>query len=63
MQAIGFLADFTLFIISAALFNQLQQPGRPIQIFQFMYFFSSFWNQFGPNSTTFLLSAEVDFHP
>jgi hypothetical protein len=59
MQSIGFLADFILFIISAALFNTLQQPGRPVKIFQFMYFFSSFWNQFGPNSTTFLLAAEV----
>jgi MFS family permease len=59
MQSIGFLADFILFVISAALFNQLQQPGGPIKVFQFLYFFSSFWNQFGPNSTTFLLAAEV----
>jgi Sugar (and other) transporter len=59
MQAIGFAADFILFIIPAALFNQLQQPGGPIKVFQFMYFFSSFWNQFGPNATTFLLAAEV----
>lgn len=59
MQAIGFLADFTLFIISASLFSKLQKPGTPVKIFQFMYFFSSFWNQFGPNSTTFLLAAEV----
>jgi len=59
MQAIGFLADFILFIIPAALFNTLQKPGTLIKVFQFIYFFSSFWNQFGPNSTTFLLAAEV----
>ena len=59
MQAIGFIADFILFIISAILFDPLQKPGAPIKVFQFLYFFSSFWNQFGPNSTTFLLAAEV----
>jgi MFS family permease len=59
MQAVGFLADFILFVISAALFNTLQTPGTSVKVFQFMYFFSSFWNQFGPNSTTFLLAAEV----
>lgn len=59
MQSIGFLADFILFVISAALFTKLEQPGGPIKVFQFLYFFSSFWNQFGPNSTTFLLAAEV----
>ena len=26
---------------------------------QFLYFFSSFWNQFGPNCTTWLVAAEV----
>lgn len=29
------------------------------KVFQFIYFFSSFWNQFGPNCTTFLVAAEV----
>jgi hypothetical protein len=59
MQAVGFIAIFILFIISAAFFDTLQKPGTPVKIFQFMYFFSSFWSQFGPNSTTFLLAAEV----
>ncbi len=59
MQTVGFLADFILFIIPAALYNQLLHPGAPIKTFQFIYFFSSFWNQFGPNATTFLLAAEV----
>jgi len=59
MQAIGFLADFILFVIGAAIYPQLTQPGTGIKVFQFMYFFSSFWSQFGPNGTTFLLAAEV----
>jgi len=59
MQAIEFLADFILFIIPATLFTSLSQPGTPIKVIQFVYFFSSFWNQFGPNTTTFLLAAEV----
>ena len=28
-----------------------------IGVFQFIYFFSSFWGQFGPNCTTFLLAG------
>ena len=59
MQAVGFLAIFVIFIISAALFSKLEKPGTPVKIFQFLYFFSSFWSQFGPNGTTFLLAAEV----
>jgi Sugar (and other) transporter len=59
MQSVGFIIDFILFVIPAATFNHLQHPGAPIKGFQFMYFFSSFWNQFGPNATTFLLAAEV----
>ena len=59
MQANGFAADFILFIIGAALFNTLTVPGSGIKAFQAIYFLSSFFNQFGPNSTTFLLAAEV----
>jgi len=59
MQSIGFLADFALFIAGAAAYDTLTKPGSGVKLFQFIYFFSSFWNQFGPNSTTFLLAAEV----
>ena len=59
MQANGFIADFILFIIGASLFGPLTQPGGGIKAFQAIYFLSSFFNQFGPNSTTFLLAAEV----
>jgi hypothetical protein len=59
MQMVGFLVNFILYIIPSAMFNTLQKPGTPIKILQFLYFFSSFWSQFGPNTTTFLLAAEV----
>ena len=59
MQAVGFLAIFVIFVISAAKFHELQEPGAPVKVFQFLYFFASFWSQFGPNGTTFLLAAEV----
>jgi len=58
MQAVGFLMDFILFIIPAGIYRALSLKSN-IGIFQFIYFFSSFWNQFGPNCTTFLLAAEV----
>ena len=59
MQAIGFLAIFVLFIIPAIMYDTLTKPGPGIKAFQFPYFFSSFWSQFGPNGTTFLLAAEL----
>lgn len=58
MQALGFLMDFLLFLLPALFYTQLLRPDN-ISTFQFLYFFSSFWNQFGPNCTTFLLAAEV----
>lgn len=59
MQANGFVADFILFILGAALYGPLTKAGAGIKGFQAIYFLSSFFNQFGPNSTTFLLAAEV----
>ncbi|KAL0038700.1 hypothetical protein WJX79_003808 [Trebouxia sp. C0005] len=59
MQAIGFLADFILFLLPAALWGTLTGSVTGTKVFQFIYFFSSFWNQFGPNCTTFLVAAEV----
>lgn len=57
MQATGFLADFILFLLPAVLWDQLTGSKRGTKIFQFIYFFSSFWNQFGPNCTTFLVAG------
>lgn len=58
MQAMGFTWMFILFGASAIWYNQLTQPQH-IHVFQFLYYFSSFWGQFGPNATTWLLPAEL----
>jgi sugar phosphate permease len=58
MMIVGFLADFVLFIIPA--FNYAYYTSKDgIHKFQAMYFLSSFFNQFGPNSVSFLVAAEV----
>jgi Sugar (and other) transporter len=58
MQMVGFLMDFILFVIPAFKLNfYLEKPN--VHGFQAMYFLSSFFNQFGPNSVTFLVAAEV----
>jgi MFS family permease len=59
MMIVGFMADFILFLIPAFAYNYFTSPGAPIHGFQAMYFLSSFFNQFGPNSVTFLVAAEV----
>jgi hypothetical protein len=58
MMIIGFLADFILFIVPAFNFEFFTTPGH-VHAFQAMYFLSSFFNQFGPNSVSFLVAAEV----
>lgn len=59
MQAVGFIMSFILFIIAASIFPILNKKGPGAHGFEFIYFFSSFWIQFGPNSTTFLVAGEV----
>ncbi|KAF3175513.1 hypothetical protein TWF225_002741 [Orbilia oligospora] len=58
MQIVGFMFDFILFIIPAFAFKYFTSREH-IYGFQAMYFLSSFFNQFGPNSVTFLVAAEV----
>ena len=58
MQLIGFIFVAALFYIGAGAYIPLTKPGG-IHAFQFIYFFSSFWGQFGPNCTTFLLAGEL----
>jgi len=58
MMIIGFLCDFILFIVPAFRYDYYTSPAG-IHAFQAMYFLSSFFNQFGPNSVTFLVAAEV----
>lgn len=50
--------DFIFFVIPAFHFEYYTSPAH-IKEFQTMYFLSSFFNQFGPNSVTFLVAAEV----
>jgi hypothetical protein len=58
MQIIGFMLDFILFIVPAFHYDYYKEAAH-IHSFQAMYFLSSFFNQFGPNSVTFLVAAEV----
>lgn len=58
MQIIGFIADFICFVIPAFDYEYYAN-GPGVHKFMAMYFLSSFFNQFGPNSVTFLVAAEV----
>lgn len=58
MQQIGFLVCFLAFVIPAFNYEYYTSPAG-IHSFQALYFLSSFFNQFGPNSVTFLVAGEV----
>jgi MFS family permease len=58
MMIVGFMCDFILFIVPAFKYEFFTRPAH-IHGFQAMYFLSSFFNQFGPNSVTFIVAAEV----
>jgi hypothetical protein len=58
LQQLGFLMDFVLFVVPGWHYSYYTTKAH-IGAFQTMYFLSSFFNQFGPNSTTFLVAAEV----
>lgn len=58
MQIVGFAADFILFVVPAFNYRFFTSAGH-IHAFQAIYFLSSFFNQFGPNSVSFLVAAEV----
>ncbi|KAJ9091458.1 hypothetical protein QFC19_009101 [Naganishia cerealis] len=58
MQCVGFFFNFLLFLLPAVLYDYLREPAH-IHGFQAIYFLSGFFQQFGPNCTTFLIAAEV----
>ncbi|KAL3418655.1 inorganic phosphate transporter 1-6 [Phlyctema vagabunda] len=58
MMQVGFLVCFITFVIPAFAYKHYTSISG-IKSFQAMYFLSSFFNQFGPNSVTFLVAAEV----
>lgn len=49
---------FIMFVVPAFNYQYYTSPAG-IRAFQAMYFLSSFFNQFGPNSVTFLVAGEV----
>jgi len=57
MMIVGFSMMFILFLACGAAYETLVSDY--IRLFQFLYFFSSFWNQFGPNCVTWLVAGEV----
>ena len=58
MQQVGFFMCFIMFVIPAFKYDYYTSPAG-IHAFQAMYFLSSFFNQFGPNSVSFLVAGEV----
>ncbi|KAI0176363.1 MFS general substrate transporter [Hypoxylon sp. FL1284] len=58
MQQVGFLMCFIMFVVPAFNYEYYTSPAG-VHAFQAMYFLSSFFNQFGPNSVTFLVAGEV----
>ncbi|KAK3363105.1 major facilitator superfamily domain-containing protein [Lasiosphaeria hispida] len=58
MQQVGFLMCFVMFVVPAFHYYYYTSP-MGVRSFQAMYFLSSFFNQFGPNSVTFLVAGEV----
>ena len=47
-----------IFAFVAGFYDKLIQKPH-IHVFQFMYYFSSFWALYGSHTTSFLLAAEV----
>mmetsp|Transcript_7587 Transcript_7587/g.12258 ORF Transcript_7587/g.12258 Transcript_7587/m.12258 type:complete len:585 (+) Transcript_7587:130-1884(+) len=58
LQSIGMFFTFVLFLICGLLYDTLAKPEN-IGYFQALYYLSSFFGQFGPNSTTWLLPSEL----
>ncbi|KAJ5738813.1 hypothetical protein N7493_001968 [Penicillium malachiteum] len=58
MQILGFIMCFVLYAIPGFKYAYYTD-SKHIKAFQAMYFLGSFFNQFGPNSVTFLVAAEV----
>lgn len=57
MQVVGFFMMFACFLPIGIAYDTLINDA--IGALQFLYFFSSFWIQFGPNCTTFLVAGEM----
>ncbi len=58
LQVNGFLWIFSLFLICGLAYPKLTSSQGKLKWFQALYYLSSFWGQFGPNATTFVLASE-----
>lgn len=58
LQSLGFACISTLYLCLAAAYDSLSSPAH-VHWFQALYFLSTFFTQFGPNCTTFLISGEL----
>ncbi len=49
------------YVVSATCLSVVNADKRAAgaKAFQFIYFFASFWNQFGPNCTSFLVAGKI----
>jgi hypothetical protein len=60
MMGVGFLMMSLLFLVCGAAFGPLTSTTAGLHAFQALYMLSSFWNQFGPNCTTWLVAGEEE---
>jgi PHS family inorganic phosphate transporter-like MFS transporter len=58
IQFLGFVMMKGLMLVVATFYHSLTQPGRRIWLVV-MYTFTFFFANFGPNSTTFIIPAEI----
>jgi len=58
LQLLGFTMVTIVFLLCGLCYDDLVKKEN-IHTFQFLYYLSSFFGQFGPNCTTFLLAAEL----
>eukprot|EP01138_Halocafeteria_seosinensis_P001688 gb/GECG01001730.1/.p1 GENE.gb/GECG01001730.1/~~gb/GECG01001730.1/.p1 ORF type:complete len:599 (+),score=85.86 gb/GECG01001730.1/:1-1797(+) len=58
MQVMGFTIVTLIFLICGFAYHTLRTPAY-IHVFQLLYYASSFFGQWGPNATTFLLPSEI----
>jgi len=61
-QTVGFMAMFIFYIIIYGQWDNMALPTSTVQgaqALQALYYLASFFNQFGPNATTWLVAGEI----
>lgn len=59
MQIVGFFFMFAAYGLIFVYWSTLTATVSGIHLFQALYYLSSFFNQFGPNATTWLIAGEI----